>query len=275
MTSELHSVLDLLEESVLPRKRNPEDISSQNIEKAEIIKTKQVDHIMNENNILASIDHPFIISMDSFTQDDKHLSLVIEFVRECEMFTYCRGIGKFDAKKPSSTHSKSHRCLNTFTNILIDNLGYLKLTDFRFTKIVELRNYILSGTLEYLALEMLLNKGHGTPEDWCTSRIILNEIIACIDPFSDKDPMLNLPKDSERKSCSFQEVQQIEEKSKCYQGSQVLQWLNCSQLLKKEVDPPYILPTKREGGPGCFPPYPDSDTEPLAVKESEDPFLYW
>lgn len=37
------------------------------MKKAEIIKMKQVDHIMNENNILASIDHPFIISMDGFT----------------------------------------------------------------------------------------------------------------------------------------------------------------------------------------------------------------
>ena len=54
---------------------------------------------MNENNILASIDHPFIIYMDGFTQDDKHLYLVIEFVRGGEMFTYLRGIGKFDAKQ--------------------------------------------------------------------------------------------------------------------------------------------------------------------------------
>ena len=69
------------------------------MKKAEIIKMKQVDHIMNENNILASIDHPFIIYTDGFTQDDKHLYLVIEFVRGGEMFTYLRGIGKFDAKQ--------------------------------------------------------------------------------------------------------------------------------------------------------------------------------
>jgi serine/threonine protein kinase len=37
------------------------------MKKAEIIKMKQVDHIMNENNILASIDHPFIITMEGFT----------------------------------------------------------------------------------------------------------------------------------------------------------------------------------------------------------------
>ena len=54
---------------------------------------------MNENNILASIDHPFIISMDGFTQDERYLYLIIEFVRGGEMFTYLRGIGKFEPKQ--------------------------------------------------------------------------------------------------------------------------------------------------------------------------------
>jgi serine/threonine protein kinase len=31
------------------------------LKKAEIIKLKQVDHIMNETNILSSIEHPFIV----------------------------------------------------------------------------------------------------------------------------------------------------------------------------------------------------------------------
>jgi serine/threonine protein kinase len=44
-------------------------------------------------------------------------------------------------------------------NILIDQEGFLKLTDFGFAKIVETRTYTLCGTPEYLAPEMLLNKG--------------------------------------------------------------------------------------------------------------------
>ena len=44
-------------------------------------------------------------------------------------------------------------------NILIDHMGFLKLTDFGFAKIVESRTYTLCGTPEYLAPEMLLNKG--------------------------------------------------------------------------------------------------------------------
>jgi serine/threonine protein kinase len=42
---------------------------------------------------------------------------------------------------------------------LLDERGFLKLTDFGFAKYVESRTYTLCGTPEYLAPEMLLNKG--------------------------------------------------------------------------------------------------------------------
>jgi len=36
------------------------------LKKAEIIRLKQVDHIINENTILANLDHPFIVKMEGF-----------------------------------------------------------------------------------------------------------------------------------------------------------------------------------------------------------------
>lgn len=91
-------------------------------------------------------------------------------------------------------------------NLLIADDGYLKLADFGFAKVVEGRTYTLCGTPEYLAPEILLNKGnsnnsihqsncfylaagHGKAVDWWTLGILLYEMNAGIDPFTDEDPM--------------------------------------------------------------------------------------
>ena len=45
-------------------------------------------------------------------------------------------------------------------NVLFDKNGYLKLTDFGFAKIIKGKTYTLCGTPEYLAPEIILNKGN-------------------------------------------------------------------------------------------------------------------
>lgn len=63
-------------------------------------------------------------------------------------------------------------------NILIGADGYLKLTDFGFAKYCDSRTYTLCGTPEYLAPEILLNKGHGKPVDWWCLGILVYEMLA-------------------------------------------------------------------------------------------------
>ena len=65
------------------------------LKKGELIKLKQVDHILNEIKILTMIDHPFLVRTDGFSQDKKFLYVVLELVNGGELFTYLRGVGKF------------------------------------------------------------------------------------------------------------------------------------------------------------------------------------
>ena len=75
-------------------------------------------------------------------------------------------------------------------NCLVGNNMIVKISDFGFAKYCETRTYTLCGTPEYLAPEVLLNKGHGKPVDWWTLGILTYEMIAGIDPFNDNDPMV-------------------------------------------------------------------------------------
>merc|ERR1711885_125809 len=68
-------------------------------------------------------------------------------------------------------------------------MGYLKLTDFGFAKYCETRTYTLCGTPEYIAPEVLLNKGHGKPVDWWTLGILIYEMVVGQPPFCDEEPM--------------------------------------------------------------------------------------
>jgi len=125
----------------------------------------------------------------------------LEYINGGELFTYLRTEGRLTPQ-----HSKFYAGSVTLMfeylhakhiiyrdlkpeNLLIAQTGYLRLTDFGFAKYCEGRTYTLCGTPEYLAPEILLNKGHGKAVDWWCLGILSYEMIAGIDPFNDEDPM--------------------------------------------------------------------------------------
>ena len=62
-------------------------------------------------------------------------------------------------------------------NVLIDNKGYIRITDFGLSKMnVKGSKDALSvcGTPEYLAPEVIMKKGHGKAVDWWTFGNIVN-----------------------------------------------------------------------------------------------------
>lgn len=74
-------------------------------------------------------------------------------------------------------------------NILFESTGYIKLTDFGFAKYCPDRTFTFCGTTEYLAPEIVLNKGHGKEVDWWTLGVFLYEMLIGIDPFHDDTPL--------------------------------------------------------------------------------------
>jgi protein kinase A len=73
-------------------------------------------------------------------------------------------------------------------NIMIDFKGYIKITDFGFCKQIKDRTYTLCGTPEYIAPEIIQNKGYGRSVDWWSFGILIYEMSAGYSPFSSGHP---------------------------------------------------------------------------------------
>ena len=174
------------------------------LKKSEIIHQKQVDHVYSEYKILSVLNHPFIVELKGVNVNDPvYLYFILEYVPGGELFSLLRGKVSFPLLQAKFyiahivtifeyLHRKNiiYRDLKP-ENILITKTGYLKLTDFGFAKFLDGgKTYTLCGTPEYLAPEIIMNKGHGKPVDWWTMGVLLYEMLVGIDPFNDEDPMM-------------------------------------------------------------------------------------
>lgn len=136
------------------------------------MRLKQSDHIMSELSILKCLNHPFIIDLKGhLNSDPKFLYFFLEYVPGGELFTLMRNAITFSEEQAKFysaqivtifeyLHSKQiiYRDLKP-ENILLQQNGYIKLTDFGFSKVIDGKTYTLCGTPEYLSPEIILNKG--------------------------------------------------------------------------------------------------------------------
>ncbi len=64
--------------------------------KATVLRLKQVEHTINEKNILAAVACPFVVRLHAFFKDNSNLYLAQEFLVGGELFSYLRRCGRFD-----------------------------------------------------------------------------------------------------------------------------------------------------------------------------------
>jgi len=128
------------------------------LKKAEVIRLQQVEHIMSEKAILDQCKHPFIVHLCCTFQDKRHLYMVLEYVIGGEFFTHLRNAGRLDANA-SRFYSAQVALIFEYLhgqdfiyrdlkpeNLLLDKVGYIKITDFGFAKRVVFKTYTLCGT---------------------------------------------------------------------------------------------------------------------------------
>eukprot|EP00928_Gymnodinium_smaydae_P084828 TRINITY_DN680_c1_g3_i1.p2 TRINITY_DN680_c1_g3~~TRINITY_DN680_c1_g3_i1.p2 ORF type:complete len:323 (+),score=76.17 TRINITY_DN680_c1_g3_i1:75-1043(+) len=277
------------------------------LKKAGIIKMKQVDHIMSEKAILQKMRHPFIVQMFGSFHDQRYVFMLLEYVVGGEFFTHLRKVGRFEngpscfyAAQIASIFEYMHGLQIVYRdlkpeNILINIDGYVKLADFGFAKVIEHRTYTLCGTPEYIAPEVLLNKGHGKPVDWWTLGILIYEMIVGYPPFVDEDPMgiyqkilsgkIVFPKLFDKNAKGLVKKLLTADLGKRFGNLKAgvadikeHKWfkdLSWEDLLEKKIPAPFKPQVKSATDTSNFEDYPDSEEQAAVVSPSQDPFNGW
>ncbi len=296
-------------------KSNPDQACAiKMLKKCEVVRMHQEEHMNCEKAILEAISkgtdlkpHPFIVNLFATFQDDYFLYMVLEYVNGGEFFTHLRKYGRLDNSQAKfycasvtlifqHLHAEDviYRDLKP-ENLLLDCDGFMKITDFGFAKKVMFKTYTLCGTPEYIAPEVLLNKGHGKGVDWWTLGILMYEMLSGGPPFVNDDPMciyqqilagtISFPRFFDRQAKMLIKKLLNSDLTKRFgclkRGAEDIKdhsWFNgfhWKELLDKQVSPP-IRPEVSGPCDVCqFDQYPDTITEPIQYKPNtgeEDPF---
>lgn len=282
------------------------------LKKAEVVRLQQVEHMLAEKAILEAISrgteglkqHPFIVNLFGTFQDKKYLYMVLEYVNGGEFFTHLRRAGRLDNNACrfyaasvvlifEHIHKEDiiYRDLKP-ENLLLNDKGYLKITDFGFAKKVLFKTYTLCGTPEYIAPEVLLNKGHGKGVDWWTLGILMFEMLGGQPPFVDDDPMgiyqqilagkLHFPRMFDRQAKNLIKKLLTADLTKRYgclqKGSQDIKDhkyfspFKFDELIAMTLTPPIRPEVSGEADTTNFDPYPESVNEAQDFNGTPDPF---
>lgn len=135
--------------------------------------------------------------------------MLLDYVPGGELFSYLRKFRRFDEATAKFYAAEivlvleylheqqggvAYRDLKP-ENLLIDGDGHIKLVDFGFAKRLgnqegrPVETYTLCGTPEYLAPEVIHNKGHTASVDWWALGILLYEFLTGYPPFWHQNPI--------------------------------------------------------------------------------------
>ena len=160
--------------------------------------------IINERNLLAKLNHPFLVQMHFSFQDDNYLYMINNLMRggdlrywyskniffserQCKFIISCIILGL------EYLHSNKiiHRDLKP-ENILFDKKGFIHITDFGIAKnLGNLENgdgiIDTSGTPGYMSPETIFQKKHSYPSDFFSLGVICYEMIMKKRPYMGKN----------------------------------------------------------------------------------------
>ena len=168
--------------------------------KAKIIDKKSIESILGEKKILSELSHPFIVNMIYSFQDFDYLYLVMELLSGGNLRYNLSLRKRFNEKQIKFLigcimvglkyiHGQNilHRDIKP-ENLVFEQNGYLRITDFGIAKHYVVNNKKdTSGTIGYLAPEVLCNVNHNFSIDYYAVGIITYELMFGHRPYIGKN----------------------------------------------------------------------------------------